>query len=198
MRKIVVSSFITLDGVMQAPGASEEDTAEGFKHGGWSAPYYDEVVDKVLEQQKKKPADLLLGRKTFEIFASFWPEHEDIWPGVNDMTKYVVSNTVTKSDWKNSVFLKSSADIEKLKKTDGSDLHVNGSGQLVQLLLKNDLVDELWLLIHPLTLGTGKKLFDNGAIPAAFTLTESLATPTGVIIANYKRAGKVKTGTIGS
>ncbi len=194
MRKIIVSSFITLDGVMQAPGGSEED----FKYGGWSAPYFDEVVDKVLEEQKKKPADLLLGRKTFEIFASFWPEHEDIWPGINDMTKYVMSNTMTKSDWKNSVFLKSLADIEKLKKTDGSDLHVSGSGELIQLLLKNDLVDELWLLIHPLTLGTGKKLFGDGTIPAAFTLTESLVSPTGVIIANYKRAGEVKTGTIGA
>ena len=194
MRKIIVSLFITLDGVMQAPGGGEE----AFKYGGWSAPYFDEVVDKVLEKQQKKPADLLLGRKTFEIFASFWPEHEDIWPGINDMTKYVMSNTMTKSDWKNSVFLKSLADIEKIKKTDGSDLHVSGSGQLIQLLLKNDFVDELWLLIHPLTLGTGKKLFDKGTIPAAFTLTESIATPTGVIIANYTRAGKVKTGTIGA
>jgi len=194
MRKIIVSLFITLDGVMQAPGGGEE----AFKYGGWSAPYFDEVVDKVLEKQQKNPADLLLGRKTFEIFASFWPEHEDIWPGINDMTKYVMSNTMTKSDWKNSVFLKSLADIEKIKKTDGPDLHVSGSGQLIQLLLKNDLVDELWLLIHPLTLGTGKKLFRDGTIPAAFTLTESLVSPTGVIIANYKRAGEVKTGTIGA
>ena len=194
MRKIIVSSFITLDAVMQAPGGGEE----AFQYGGWSAPYFDEVVDKVLEKQQKKPADLLLGRKTFEIFASFWPEHEDIWPGINDMTKYVMSNTLTASDWKNSVFLKSLADIEKIKKTDGSDLHVSGSGQLIQLLLKNDLVDELWLLIHPLTLGTGKKLFGDGTVPAAFTLTESSVSPTGVIIANYKRAGEVKTGSVGA
>jgi dihydrofolate reductase len=194
MRKIIVSSFISLDGVMQAPGRSEE----GFKYGCWSAPYFDEVVDKVLEEQQKKPADLLLGRKTFEIFASYWPEHADIWPGINDMTKYVMSNTMEKSDWKNSVFLKSLADIEKLKKTEGPDLQVQGSGELIQLLLKNDLVDELWLLIHPLTLGEGKKLFDNCTIPGAFTLTESLTTPTGVIIANYNRAGAVKTGTIGA
>jgi dihydrofolate reductase len=198
MRKIIVSSFITLDGVMQAPGGSEEDESGVFKYGGWSAPYYDEVVDKVLEKEKKQPADLLLGRKTFEIFASFWPEHEDIWPGINDMTKYVMSNTMTNSDWKSSVFLKSLADIEKLKNSKGPDIQIHGSGELIQLLLKNDLVDELWLLIHPLTLGTGKKLFDNGTIPAAFTLTESLATPTGVIIANYKRAGNVKTGNIGA
>jgi dihydrofolate reductase len=194
MRKIIVSLFITLDGVMQAPGGGEE----AFKFGGWSAPYFDEVVDKVLEKQQQKPANLLLGRKTFEMFASFWPEHEDIWPGINDMTKYVMSNTLTTSDWQNSVFLKSLADIETIKKTDGPDLHVSGSGQLIQLLLKNDFVDELWLLIHPVTLGTGKKLFGDGTIPAAFTLTESLVSPTGVIIANYKRAGEVKTGTVGA
>ena len=193
MRKIIVSSFITLDGVMQAPGGGEDD----FKYGGWSAPYYDEAVDQVLEEQKKKPADILLGRKTFEMFASFWPEHEDIWPGVNDATKYVMSNTTDKSDWKNSIFLKSVDDIKKLKDSEGLDIHVSGSGQLIQLLLKHDLVDELWLLIHPLTLGEGKKMFADGTIPAAFTLTESLASPSGVIIANYKRAGEVKTGTMG-
>ena len=193
MRKIIVSSFITLDGVMQAPGGGEDD----FKYGGWSAPYYDEAVDEVLEEQKKKPADILLGRKTFEMFASFWPEHEDIWPGVNDATKYVMSNTTDKSDWKNSIFLKSVDDIKKLKDSEGLDIHVSGSGQLIQLLLKHDLVDELWLLIHPVTLGEGKKMFADGTIPAAFTLTESLASPSGVIIANYKRAGEVKTGTMG-
>ena len=198
MRKIIASSFITLDGVMQAPGGPEEDASGSFKYGGWSASYFDEVVDKVLEEQQKKPADLLLGRKTFEIFSSFWPEHADIWPGINDMTKYVMSNTIAKSDWKNSVFLKSLADIEKLKNSNGLDIHVTGSGELIQLLLKNELVDELWLLIHPLTLGTGKKLFGDGTIPAAFTLTESLVSPTGVIIANYKRAGEVKTGNIGA
>ena len=196
MRKIIVLSFITLDGVMQAPGGPEEDTSNGFKYGGWSAPYFDDVVDKVMEKQMK-PADLLLGRKTFEIFASYWPEHADFWPGINDATKYVLSKTMKNSDWKNSVFLKSLEDIEKLKNSKGSDIQVHGSGELVQLLLKNDLVDELWLKIHPLTLGRGKKLFDNGPIPAAFTLIESLVSPTGVIIANYKRAGTVKTGTIG-
>ncbi len=145
-----------------------------------------------------KPADLLLGRKTFEIWADYWPEHESGWPGINDVTKYVLSTTMKKSDWKNSVFLNSLSDIEKLKNSNGSDIQVWGSGKLVQLLLQNDLVDELWLKIHPLTLGKGKKLFDDGPIPAAFTLTESTVTPSGVIIANYKRAGKVKTGTIGS
>ena len=196
MRKIIVLAMITLDGVMQAPGGSEEDTAEGFRYGGWSAPYGDEVGQKATKKQMK-PADLLLGRKTFEIWASFWPEHADFWPGINDVTKYVLSETMKKSDWKNSVFLESLADIKKLNNSEGSDIQVWGSSKLVQLLPKNDLVDELWLKIYPLTLGQGKKLFDNGAIPAAFTLTESLVTPTGVIFANYKRAGKVKTGTMG-
>lgn len=189
--------MITLDGVMQAPGAPEEDTSGGFKYGGWVAPYFDEAYGKVMEKQMK-PADLLLGRKTFEIFANYWPEHENGWPGINDVTKYVMSKTMKKSGWKNSVFLKSVADIEKLKNSKGSGIQVHGSGELIQLLLRNDLVDELWLKIHPLTLGKGKKLFDNGTIPAAFTLIESSVTPSGVIIANYKRAGKVKTGTVGS
>jgi dihydrofolate reductase len=197
MRKIIVLSFITLDGVMQAPGAPEEDTSGGFKYGGWVAPYFDDVGGKVMEKQMK-PADLLLGRKTFKIFASYWPEHTDFWPAINDVTKYVMSGTMKKSDWKNSVFLKSLADIKKLKKSKGSDIQVHGSGELVQLLLKNDLVDELWLKIYPVTLSKGKKLFDKGTIPAAFTLTESLVTPSGVIIANYSRAGKVKTGTVGA
>lgn len=196
MRKIIVLSFITLDGVMQAPGGPGEDTSGGFKYGGWVSPYFDEAAGKVMEKQMK-PADLLLGRKTFEIFASYWPGHADIWPGINEVTKYVLSGTMKKSDWKNSVFLKSPADVKKLKRSKGSDIQVHGSAELVQLLLKNDLVDELWLKIFPLTLGKGKKLFDGGAIPAAFTLTESTVTPSGVIFANYKRAGKVKTGTVG-
>jgi dihydrofolate reductase len=197
MRRIIVISMITLDGVMQAPGGPGEDRSGGFKYGGWVAPYFDEAGGKAMEKLMK-PADLLLGRKTFEIFAGFWPEHENEWPGISDVTKYVLSRTKKRSDWKNSVFLKSLADIKKLKGSEGSDLKVWGSGKLVQLLLKNDLVDELWLVIHPLTLGKGKKLFDNGAIPAAFTLVESSVTPRGVIIANYKRAGEVKTGTVGA
>lgn len=197
MRKIIVISMITLDGVMQAPGGPEEDTSGGFKYGGWTAGYGDEVGAKVVRKEME-PADYLLGRKTFEIWESYWPNHADVWPAINDGTKYVLSNTVKKSDWKNSVFLESLADIEKLKNSDGSDIHVWGSSMLIQLLLENDLVDELWLKIYPLTLGEGKKLFDNGAVPAAFKLTESIVTTTGVIIANYKRNGNVKTGTVGA
>jgi dihydrofolate reductase len=200
MRKIIVLSFITLDGVMQAPGGPEEDTSGGFEYGGWTAPYFyeaDEAAGELMQKQMKS-ADLLLGRKTFELFASYWPEHADFWPGINDVTKYGVSKTMKKSGWKNSVFLESSADIKKLKNSEGSDLQVHGSANLVQTLLKHDLVDELWLKTFPVTLGTGKRLFGEGTIPAAFTITESMVTPNGVIFANYRRAGEVKTGTIGA
>jgi dihydrofolate reductase len=201
MRKIIVLSMITLDGVMQAPGGPKEDTSGGFKYGGWSEPYGDEVYGKVV-QEELKPADYLLGRKTFEIWAGYWPEHGDFWPGINEGAKYVFSKSMKKSDplitgWKNSVVIKNVAAIKELKNTTGADIQVWGSSELVQLLLKNDLVDELRLKIHPLTLGKGKKLFSNGTIPAAFTLTESIVTTTGVVIACYKRAGIVKTGAVG-
>lgn len=189
--------MITLDGVMQAPGGPQEDTSGNFNYGGWTAPYGDEIGAKAV-QKEMQPADYLLGRKTFEIWASYWPEHADVWPGINSGTKYVLSKTMKKSDWKNSVFLERVEDIKKLKNSEGPDLQVWGSSKLIQLLFENDLVDELKLKIYPVTLGEGKKLFDKGTIPAAFTLTESLVTSTGVIIANYKRAGKVKTGTVGA
>jgi len=194
--------MITLDGVMQAPGGPEEDKSGSFKYGGWTAPYFDEDGSKAFEKLMK-PADLLLGRKTFTIFANYWPQHADAWPGIMDVTKYTLSKTLKKTDrivtgWKNSVIIKSLADIKKLKGSKGADLVVWGSSRLIQLLLKNDLVDELCLVIYPLTLGKGKKLFDDGPIPAAFTLTESTITPAGVILASYKRAGKVKTGTVGA
>jgi dihydrofolate reductase len=195
MRKIIVLSFITLDGVMQAPGGPDEDKSSGFEYGGWSAPYSDEVSGKAMQKQMA-PTDILLGRKTFEIFANYWPQHADYWPGINEVTKYVLSNTIDKSDWQNSVFLKSVDDIKKLKSSEGGDIKVWGSGELTQLLLQHDLVDELWLKTYPLLLGKGKKLFGSGTISAAFTLIESSVTPNGVIFANYKRAGKVKTGTI--
>ena len=187
--------MITLDGVMQAPGGPEEDISGGFEFGGWTKPYSDEVFGRVL-QKELQPADYLLGRKTFEIWENYWPAHGDFWPGINDGTKYVLSRTRNRSDWKNSVFINGVEDIRKLKNSDGSDIHVWGSSELIQLLLKNDLVDELRLKIYPLTLGKGKNLFGDGPIPAAFMLTESVITTTGVIIANYKRAGKVVTGIV--
>lgn len=195
MRKIIISSFLTLDGVMQAPGGPGEDASGDFKYGGWSAPYGDEVSGDFMKKQME-PTDILLGRKTFEIFASYWPGHADYWPGINDVTKYVLSNTISKSGWKNTVFLKNVADIEKLKNSKGTDIVVWGSSKLSQLLFKHNLADELWLKIYPVILGKGKKLFDNDAIPSAFTLTESVVTPSGVIMANYIKAGEVKTGTI--
>jgi len=202
MRKIIVLSMISLDGVMQAPGGPKEDVSGGFKYGGWTAPYGDEIYGEVV-QKELQPADYLLGRKTFKTWANYWPQHGDFWPGINEGRKYVFSKSMKKSDplitgWKNSVLINKLADIKKIKKLKGPDIHIWGSGELVQLLLKNDLVDVLRLKIHPLTLGKGKKLFSNGAIPAAFTLTECTITTTGVIIAYYKRAGKVKTGAVGS
>jgi dihydrofolate reductase len=202
MRKITVLSMISLDGVMQAPGGPKEDTSGGFKYGGWTASYSDEVFGKIV-QEELKPADYLLGRKTYEIWAAYWPEHGDFWPGINEGTKYVMSRTMKKSNpkvmgWKNSVLLKTVADIRKVKSSKGSDIQVWGSSVLIQSLLKNDLVDELRLKIFPVTLGKGKKLFGNGAIPAAFKLTDTTVTPSGVIMANYKREGKVKTGTVGA
>ncbi|MBL7846337.1 MAG: dihydrofolate reductase family protein [Cyclobacteriaceae bacterium] len=197
MRKIIVLSMISLDGVMQAPGGPREDQSGGFKFGGWTAPYGDETYGKAVSEELK-PADYLLGRKTFEIWEGYWPKHGEFWPGINEGTKYVLSRTRKKSGWKNTVFLNKVAAIKKLKQSKGGVIQVWGSSQLVRLLLKNDLVDELRLKIHPLTLGKGKKLFDRGAIPAAFKLVDSLATSTGVILANYQRAGKVRTGTVGA
>lgn len=196
-RKIIVLEFITLDGIIQAPGGPEEDTSWGFKYGGWTVPYFDEFAGKLMGEQMKQPFQLLLWRKTFEIFASYWPQHAGDWPGVNEATKYVVSNTITKPEWKNSVII--SGDIVKkirgLKAGEGPDLHVYGSSNLIQTLLKEDLVDELWLKIFPITLGSGKHLFAEGAIPVAFTLTKSMTSPSGVIFASYKRAGEVQVGS---
>ena len=198
MRKVIVLSFISLDGVMQAPGGPKEDTSGGFKYGGWTVPYFDEEAGKIMGEQMKEPFSLLLGRKTFEIFSGYWPRHEKEWPGVNKATKYVVSKTLKKPDWENSIVLKGVGDIKIVKKQKGPDLQVHGSSELIHTLLKSDLVDELWLKIFPVTLGYGKRLFGSGSIPAGFELIMSKTTPSGVIFANYKRAGKVKTGSFGS
>jgi dihydrofolate reductase len=199
MRKIIVINFVTLDGVMQAPGGPQEDTEGNFEYGGWVVPYHDERLGAIMDEQMTKPRDLLLGRKTYEIFASYWPTHESEWPGINSATKYVVSQTRTDPLWENTVFIKGDVveEIRRLKQQDGPDLHVYGSGQLLQMLFKHDLVDELWLKIFPITLGTGKRLFGAGIIPAAFQLTRAEPTPGGVIVASYERAGDVKTGSFG-
>lgn len=195
MRKITVLSFVTLDGVMQSPGGPQEDPSGGFTYGGWTVPYFDESAGAVMSKQMSGTYDLLLGKKTFEIFASYWPAHESDWPGINDKTKYVVSSTLTHHDWNNSVVLKHTDDIIALKNQEGPDLQVHGSSVLIQTLLKHNLVDELWLKIFPVTIGSGKRLFGNGTIPAAFKLIESQTTKSGVIVASYSRAGEIKTGT---
>ncbi len=197
MRKIIVLSFITLDGVLQGPGGPSEDTSGNFTYGGWTAPYFDEFAGQVMGEQMSRPFDLLLGRKTFEIFASYWPQHEDGWPGINSVTKYVASNTLTKHEWNKSVFLNGDvADkIKQLKQQEGPELQVYGSGVLIQTLLKHELVDEFWLKIFPVILGTGKRLFPEGTMPGALSLVEAKISPSGVIFASYRRAGEVKTGS---
>jgi len=201
MRKLIFLGFITVDGVIQAPGGPGEDTSGGFPYGGWQAPYGDEVVSKVLNEQWSEPFDLLLGRKTFEIFASYWPYHKEGLPGsgINNATKYVASTTLNSHDWKKSVFLKGDVaeEVRKLKQQDGRVIYIYGSANLIQTLLKHDLIDEFWLRICPITLGTGKRLFAEGTIPAAFKLTKGQVSPTGVIVANLERAGEVQTGTVG-
>jgi dihydrofolate reductase len=181
MRKINVREFMSLDGVIQAPGGPKEDTSGGFAYGGM-----------------KMPCDLLLGRKTFETWAQFWPQHNVIWPGVNTATKYVASNTMFSHEWQPSAFLSGdiAEKIAKIKQQEGPDLHVYGSANLVQTLMKHDLVDAFWLKIFPITLGSGKRLFADGTIPAAFKVTESTVTSKGVSIVNYERAGAVPTGSL--
>ena len=197
MRKIIVLTFVSLDGVMQGPGGPTEDTSGNFTYGGWTVPYFDDFLGKTMFEQMSRPFDLLLGRKTFEIFASYWPDHPEEGPGINQATKYVASNTLTKHAWSKSVFLNGDVGekIKKLKQQDGPDLQVHGSATLIQTLMEHDLVDEFWLKIFPVTLGMGKRLFGRGTIPASYTLVESKSSPSGVIIATLKRAGEVKTGS---
>jgi dihydrofolate reductase len=197
MRKLVVLEFLSLDGVMQAPGGKGEDPSGGFDLEGWIVPFGDDTVGAEMRKQMSPPFDLLLGRKTFEIFASYWPQHADDWPGINDATKYVVSSTLTEHDWNNSVFINGDAveEIKKLKAQDGPPLQVYGSSNLMQTLLATDLVDELWLKIYPVMLGKGKRLFGGGTRPASLKVTQSTVSPSGVIIAYYTRDGEVKTGS---
>lgn len=196
MRKIIVVEFITLDGVMQAPGGSKEDTAEGFKFGGWMSPYFDEAGGKEMEKQMKETSALLLGRKTYDIFASYWPDHTKTWPQINKVPKYVVSKSLKNPTWQNTEVIKNLSELKELKNSKGPDLQVYGSSNLLQTLLENDLVDEFWLKIFPLTLGTGKRLFEKGTIPASFKLYKSVVTPSGVFFGYYQRAGEVKTQDI--
>ncbi len=198
MRKIIVVEFLTLDGVIQGPGSPTEDTSDHFAYGGWQAPYADEVLGNTIREQMRQPFALLLGRRTFDIWSSFWPYHEDEWPGITEATKYVASRTLTKPAWKNTVIINGDvpAEIKKLKQQAGPDIKVWGSSNLIQTLMQHDLIDEFWLKIYPITLGVGKRLFAEGTIPAAFTLLESKTSPSGVMVASFQRAGKVKTGSV--
>ncbi len=197
MRKLIVLEHLSLDGIIQAPGGPEEDPSGGFKYGGWIAPYADPVLGKLLRRQMSLPFDLLLGRKTFDIWEPFWPQHAGEWPGVNTATKYVASNTRTSSQWQPSVFLNGdiAEKVARIKQQPGPDLNVWGSGNLLQTLMKHDLVDAFWLMMYPVTLGVGKRLFAGGTVPAAFNVTESQVGSNGVIVVNYKRAGAISTGT---
>jgi len=198
MRKLVLLTFVTLEGVMQAPGGPREDTSGDFKYGGWTVGYWDDFLGKVMEMQMEKPFDLLLGRKTYEIFAAYWPSSKE--PGadkLNAAKKYVVSMSLGELSWINSTLISGDAvdEIKKLKSQDGPEIQVYGSSNLIQTLLKNDLVDELRLKIFPVTIGVGKRLFGDGTIPASFRLLESKTSPTGVVVGTYVRDGAIKTGS---
>jgi dihydrofolate reductase len=189
MRKLIVLEHISLDGVIQAPGGPDEDTSGGFAHGGWIAGYSDESLGTALRKQMNTQFDLLVGRTTFEIWEPYWPQHVDAWPNVNAATKYVASNTRTSSNWQPSIFLNGdiAEKVAKIKQQQGSDIHVWGSSNLLQTLIKHDLVDVFWLMIYPITLGAGKRLFADGTLPSTFKVTESKVTSEGVIIVNYER-----------
>jgi len=198
MRRLIVLTFMSLDGVIQAPGGPDEDPSGGFSYGGWIVPHSDEFIGKVMGEQMSRSFSLLLGRKTYDIFAGYWPQHEDAWPGVNAAAKYVAShNASLRLNWNNSELLKGNAAeaVQRLKSQDGPELHVYGSADFCQTLFRQDLVDKLWLKIYPVTLGAGKRLFGSGTIPAAFRLGSSSVSPKGVIVASYQRAGAVETGS---
>ena len=195
MRKVTVLEHMSLDGVIQAPSGKNEDPSDGFAYGGWASSYSDLILDALVRRQLDQPIDLLLGRKTFEMWSQYWPEHGDIWPRVNPATKYVASRTMTSHAWQPSVFLNGDVaqEVAQIKQQQGPDLHVWGSSNLLQTLLKHDLVDEFWLMIFPVTVGSGKRLFAEGTIPASFKVTEGQVTPSGVIVVTYARAGVLVT-----
>jgi dihydrofolate reductase len=191
MRKIVVHEHITLDGVIQGPGGPQEDSSGGFTHGGWIAPYSDDTLGAVLRRQMNTPFDLLLGRNTFEIWEPYWPTRPDAWPGASKATKYVASRTRTSSAWQPAVFLSGdiAEGVARIKQQPGPEIHVWGSSNLLQTLIKHDLIDAYFLMIYPITLGYGKRLFAEGAIPATFTVSECHPCPSGAIVVTYARSG---------
>lgn len=199
MRKLVVSTFLTLDGVMQAPGGPEEDPTGGFTHGGWSVNYWDDVMGQQMAEAMSRPFDLLLGRKTYEIFAAHWPHVTDdpMAETLNSATKYVASRTLDEVEWSRSTLIKDDVaeHVARLKNEEGPEIQVHGSWNLIQTLLKHDLVDEYRLWILPLVLGSGKRIFEDGTIAAGLKLVDSRTSSTGVLIARYERAGKPEYGS---
>jgi len=192
VRKLIAAEFITLDGVIQ-----NEDEGDGFKYGGWFFPFADEVTGTVVQARLGKKVDLLLGRKTFEGWEGYWPTHTNFWPNVKTATKYVASNTRDSSDWKPSVFLSGDVaeKVREIKQQDGPDIYVMGSANLCQTLFKHDLIDALELMTIPVTLGTGKRLFQDGTIPAAFKVTDAQIAPKGIVCVTYERDGEVRSGS---
>ncbi len=202
MRELIVNAFLTLDGVMQAPGGPEEDTDGGFAHGGWTVPYWDDRIGERMGEIMGRPFDLVLGRRTYEIFAGFWPtasEEEGAKP-LNDATKHVASRTLTSVEWQNSRLMQGDvvAAVRELKQGDGPELQVHGSSNLLQTLIGAGLVDRYNLSIFPVVVGPGKRLFGDGTAPGALKLVESTTTSTGVVLATYESAGEVQTGTFGA
>jgi dihydrofolate reductase len=201
MRKLIVSTFLTLDGIMQAPGGPEEDDSGGFAYGGWSVNYWDELMGQVMTEAMSEPFDLLLGRRTYDIFAAYWPharEEAGAKP-LNDATKYVVSRSRPTLEWKESVLIEGDAaeGILELKKGDGPELQVHGSGNLIQTLMRHNLVDQYRLWVFPLVIGSGKRLFSDGTIPSGLKLLDSKVSTTGVVIGTYEPAGEIVTGSFG-
>ena len=199
MRELIVSTFLTLDGVMQAPGGPEEDDSGGFAHGGWSVNYWDEHVGRFMEEAMSTPFDLVLGRKTYDIFAAYWPAapEEAASKPLNDATKYVASRSHPALQWNSSVLIEGDVaeSIAALKQEDGPELQVHGSGNLIQTLLRHNLLDRYRLLIFPLVIGSGKRLFSEGTIPSGLKLVDSTASSTGVIMGTYEPAGEIVTGS---
>jgi dihydrofolate reductase len=199
MRRLVVNTFLTLDGVMQAPGGPEEDPDGGFAYGGWSVNYWDDQMGEVMGEAMSKPFDLVLGRKTYEIFAAHWPHasEESGAKPLNDATKFVASRTLRTLDWRNSVLIEGdvSEGIDRLKQQEGPELQVHGSANLIQTLLRHNLIDEFRLWTFPLVVGSGKRLFSEGTIPAGLKLVHTKVSSTGVVMGTYVPAGEIVTGS---
>jgi len=202
MRKLIVSTFLSLDGVMQAPGGPEEDDSGGFTHGGWSVNYWDDKMAEVMGEAMSVAFDLVLGRKTYDIFAAYWPHasEEDGAKPLNDATKYVASRSYRTLDWGPSVLIEgdAAAGIAALKQGDGPELQVHGSGNLIQTLLHNNLVDEFRLWVFPVVIGSGKRLFSDGAMPSGLKLIDTTVSRTGVVMGTYEPAGELVAGSFAS